>query len=209
MGGKPYVSPDMTDAPATPPSDPQVVLPRWLGLALRGMVLVAVGGLAWVLFQAATNMQPAGGLKAFQRGTLTALEIIPDPPAQPTQSFAGPDGAPASLLDYRGKVVLVNFWATDCAVCVKAMPQISVDQEDAGAEAKAKLAELTGGALPFYHDPRMTTVYPARARGFPTSILYDRNGRELARLAGEADWDDAVAMGLIGHAVALPAGPGS
>lgn len=214
--------PPAPETPATPEPAPRPSL-GWAGTAIKLMAALLIAGLAYVLFQAGTNHQAATGLSQFKRGTLTALEIIPDPPAQPEQKFTAPDGRQASLLDYRGKVILVNYWATWCPPCVKEMPTlsalheafkdqgfavvaISVDREMDVDKSRAMLAELTGGALTFYHDPRMETVYPARARGFPTSILYDREGREIARLAGEADWDDEVAHGLIAHALAQQTG---
>lgn len=215
--------PQPTPEPAAPPLPAPRPSLGWAGVAIKMMAALMIAGLAWVLFQAATNQQAASGLKQFQRGTLTALEIIPDPPAQPEQAFAAPDGSRASLLDYRGQVILVNYWATWCPPCVKEMPTlaalhdafkdqgfavvaISVDRPMDTDKSREMLAELTGGSLAFYHDPAMATVYPAGARGFPTSILYDREGRELARLAGEADWNDEVARGLVAHALAQQTG---
>jgi hypothetical protein len=74
---------------------------------------------------------------------------------------------------------------------------VSVDRESDKAEAKQKLEGLTKGVLRFYHDPRMAIVYPMQARGFPTSVLYDRQGKEVARLAGEADWHSPEAHAVI------------
>jgi thioredoxin-related protein len=74
---------------------------------------------------------------------------------------------------------------------------ISVDKPTEAEQAKKELADLSKGNLAFYHDPKMAIVYPLKARGFPTSILYDRQGKELARLAGEADWNSPEAQALI------------
>jgi hypothetical protein len=79
---------------------------------------------------------------------------------------------------------------------------ISVDKADEAEQAKKELAELSNDSLAFYHDPKMAIVYPLKARGFPTSILYDRQGKELARLAGEADWNSPEARALIQAAIA-------
>jgi hypothetical protein len=73
----------------------------------------------------------------------------------------------------------------------------SVDESVDLGDLKKELAELSRGNLAFYHDPKMAIVYPLKARGFPTSILYDREGKELARLAGEADWNSSEARALI------------
>jgi thiol-disulfide isomerase/thioredoxin len=150
----------------------------------------------------------------FKAGPLTGLEIADQAPAQPTETFTGADGKPVQLAAFKGKVVLINLWATWCAPCVTEMPTlaalqeglggkdfevvaISVDKENAATEAKDELAKLSKGALTFYHDPKMAIVYPLKARGFPTSILYDRQGKEIARLAGEADWNSPEARALI------------
>lgn len=222
---EPAPAPATAAGPAGPaqsgPARSGARIPRPLGLAIRLMALVAVTAVVVVAVLAATNQQGRSGIAQFQRGTLTALEVIPDPPPQPTQSFAGPDGTPTSLAAWRGRVILVNYWATWCPPCVKEMPTlaalheafeaqgfavvaISVDREGDAGTSRTELQRLTGGALEFHHDPAMATVYPARARGFPTSILYDRDGREIARLAGEADWNDTVARGLIAHALGVP-----
>jgi hypothetical protein len=79
---------------------------------------------------------------------------------------------------------------------------VSVDREDAKGEAKARLKELSDDKLTFLHDPRMSIVYPMKARGFPTSVLYNRQGVEIARLAGEADWASPQAHALIEAALA-------
>lgn len=157
-------------------------------------------------------------LSRFKVGSMGALEVRNDPPPQPTNSFADAAGAPTRLASFHGKVVLVNLWATWCAPCVTEMPMlaklqthfadkdflvlaVSVDQASNKEQAKSKLIELSNGTLPFFHDPRMSIVYPMKARGFPTSVLYDRQGKEIARLAGEADWDSPEAHALINAAL--------
>jgi thiol-disulfide isomerase/thioredoxin len=182
--------------------------------AIQLMVLTAVGAVLAVAFSAAVDQSSQPSLNRFDRGSLALLEFIPDPPSQPENHFAGPDGAEVSLADFRGKTVLVNLWATWCAPCVTEMPTlaalqrafpgdqfvvlpISVDKAEDAGMAAAKLAELSGGVLPFHHDPSMDVVFPMKARGFPTSVLYGPDGREIARLAGEADWASDEAKGLI------------
>jgi thiol-disulfide isomerase/thioredoxin len=202
-----------TDPQLTPPPT-RPVIDRRMTWALRFMLIVAVAGVLWVVFSAARNPAVPGGLERFRNGTLSALEAIPDPPPQPVEAFTAPDGSQTTLASYRGKVILVNYWATWCPPCVKEMPTlaaldaafagrgfdvvaISVDRADDADMARQELARLTSSQLSFYHDPTMQTVYPARARGFPTSILYDRQGREVARLAGEADWNAEEARALV------------
>lgn len=180
------------------------------------MLAAAVGlaGVLYVVFAASSNETAPSGLDRFSEGTLAKLEIIPDPPEQPLVAFTDADGAEVTLADFRGQVVLVNIWATWCPPCVKEMPTlaalhsayadqgfkvlaVSVDSVAERQIAKDQLASLSGGALSFFHDPNYGVVYPMKARGFPTSVLYDVHGREVARLAGEADWSSPQARGLI------------
>lgn len=178
-----------------------------LGALLIGIILYGV--------YRVVPISPGGkDYASFASGPLKGLEIANDPVPQPPDSFAGPDGSPTQLSAFRGKVVLVNLWATWCAPCVTEMPTlaalqqgmgdkdfkvvaISVDKANEAEAAKKELADLSKSRLTFYHDPKMAIVYPLKARGFPTSILYDRQGKELARLAGEADWNSPEARALI------------
>jgi thiol-disulfide isomerase/thioredoxin len=185
-----------------------------LGKAILATLVVGVVGALYVVFSAASNDHATMSLDRFASGALEKLEVIPEPPEQPSEAFLGPDGAQTTLAAYRGEVVLVNLWATWCPPCVKEMPTlaalqrdfagqkfrvvaISVDRAAEGLQAKAELDKLTGGALAFYHDPNYAVVYPMKARGFPTSVLYDASGREVARLAGDADWSSPEAKALI------------
>lgn len=191
--------------------------PKKAQWVLMGILLIGV--LLYGLYRIVPISHGGRDLAAFAAGPLKGLEIAKDPVPQPPNSFAGPDGTPTQLSAFHGKVVLVNLWATWCAPCVTEMPTlaglqramgdqdfkvvaISVDREKDTEKAKQELAELGKGSLAFYHDPKMAIVYPLKARGFPTSILYDREGKELARLAGEADWNSPEARALIQAAMA-------
>jgi thiol-disulfide isomerase/thioredoxin len=202
------------------PETPKFETPKAGNLWKLGAVgAVLIAGLLYGVFSALPNAVGGTDLSKFKVGALASLEIQPTPPPQPQNAFAGPDAKPVSLADFKGKVVLVNLWATWCAPCVTEMPMladlqadfkdrdfrvvaVSVDRADASVEAKARLNELSKGILPFFHDPKMSIVYPMKARGFPTSVLYDRQGNEIARLAGEADWNSPEAHALIEAALA-------
>ena len=183
----------------------------WIIGAISALILC---GLLYAVFKIMPNLVGGTDFSRFKVGEMSALDILRDPPMQPTQSFADASGASTTLAAFRGDVVLVNLWATWCAPCITEMPMladlqtefadtdlrviaVSVDRLDDRAQAKARLAQLSNGALAFYHDPRMAIVYPMKARGFPTSVLYDRDGKELARLAGEAKWNSNEAHALM------------
>jgi thiol-disulfide isomerase/thioredoxin len=181
-------------------------------MAAFGVLVV----LYW-LFAASAKREESGAAR-FAVGALAALEVSEKPPPQPAVDLIRIDAPPTTLAEHRGKVVLVNLWATWCAPCVEEMPSlavlqsaypadrlavlpISVDLAAQADDAAKRLAALSGGRLPFLHDPAYKVAYAVRARGFPTSILYDAQGREIARLSGSADWASPEARRLIDAAL--------
>lgn len=183
------------------------------------MLLAALAAIVYVLMRAGGLGDAPDGVARYATGSLARLQATRDPPVPPAAAFTGPDGAPVTLADFRGEVVLLNLWATWCPPCTGEMPTLgalqaayqgrglrvvaaSVDSVPDRETARGALAELSGGALTFYHDPNYILAYGLAARGFPTTILFDRNGAEIARLSGEADWNSPEAHALIDWALA-------
>ena len=120
--------------------------------------------------------------------------------------------APVSLADKRGRVVLMNFWATWCAPCVREMPSlkrlqaafdksvfevilISVDRDP---RVIAPFYERLGlDNMAVYHDPRSRLSRQPAIGGLPSTLLIDRNGNEVGRVAAAAEWDIPAALALI------------
>ena len=140
----------------------------------------------------------------------------------PNLALAGADGPATSLAALRGKVVLVNLWATWCSPCVREMPaldalqkalggpgfQVAAVSEDRGGApvVAAFLAERKLAGLPTYLDPTGDAARQLAARGLPTSVLVDAQGREVMRLEGGTDW---AAAGMIDKIRAVMAESGS
>ena len=138
--------------------------------------------------------------------------------AAPAAVFAGPDGKPAKLADFRGKPVLVNLWATWCAPCVKELP--TLDKLAAGGAVKVIAVSQDSGPHPsvvaFLKSHRIGTLEPYQdaqmglsgALGpdtvLPTSILFDADGKEVWRYIGDQDWTSADAAKLLSEAGAAP-----
>lgn len=127
-------------------------------------------------------------------------------PRQPPEfSFTDAAGATKTLADFRGRPLLINFWATWCPPCVAEMPALDRAQAALAREGWAVLALSSdrGGAAQvqgFYQrtrvrelevllDPRGAAARAFGARGLPTSVVINRQGQEVARLEGAAEWD--------------------
>ena len=124
--------------------------------------------------------------------------------AAPSTGFEDPDGAPASLADFRGGPVLVNLWATWCAPCVAEMPTLdrlaaregerlkvlTVSEDlDGRAKVEAFFARQGYRNLETWLDPRMALMSELKVTTLPTTIYYDASGRELWRVVGMEDWE--------------------
>ncbi|KAF0117877.1 MAG: redoxin domain-containing protein [Hyphomonadaceae bacterium] len=173
------------------------------------LVLILLAG----YFALSLNTQ-SHKLERFRTGGLAALEILNKAPQQPQQVFFDAQKKEITLADFRGNILVVNIWATWCGPCIEEMPSlanlraeykdkpieiiaISVDRADFAPNAKQKLEELSGGKLAFYHDPMMRIAFPIRAKGFPTTVIYDAQGVEIARVSGAANWDSPEARHLM------------
>jgi len=140
-----------------------------------------------------------------------------EPGPVPAITFTDGDGKEQTLSDWRGQVLLVNLWATWCAPCKVEMPSLDrlqaklggpdfkvlpISLDWSGPEKPRTFLErekLTN--LPLYLDNTRGIMNKVGATGLPLSILIDREGREIARLAGAAEWDSAEAEALIRKAI--------
>src|ERR687892_1259877 len=132
------------------------------------------------------------------------------------------DGETVDLGHFRGKVVLLNYWATWCPPCVREMPslnRLAAEMEGDGLAVVPVAIDRAGLAsvIPFYRDhgldrlaiyldPDRRTAYlsvgnPNNAAfalyGLPISYLVDRQGRVRGYIAGAVDWDSEAAKALL------------
>jgi len=159
-----------------------------------------------------------------------AAEVSPDVPGKgvdrshkgqpgPDISFKDPDGEDITLAEFRGTPVLVNLWATWCAPCVKELPTLDAlakTQRRDGAlgviavsqdmgphgSVEAFLQKLGATDLGAYHDPKMALSGALNAQVMPTTILFDREGREVWRYTGDLDWTGPEATKLLAEGAA-------
>jgi thiol-disulfide isomerase/thioredoxin len=214
-----------------------------LKYVLFAVIAVGVAVFLYVIAGALIKPSQPQSITSFRKGTLAMLEVpgaskprnprFPDldqgmsPAAAPAPDLAieGPDGKPIKFADFKGKVLVVNMWATWCAPCKEEMPTlgqlsaayatqplavvaISTDSPDTTkypgdtmdtAIARAKLELAKSPPLQFYHSPGLDVTFKFNppAAGLPTTVIYDKDGVERGRLSGGANWNSPEARALI------------
>lgn len=178
------------------PSRPDAAAPR-RRLLLLFVILVFAGVGGALMLRAPVGPALDGIPKGF------VLSDVPQ--AVPDLRFTDGEGRPRALADFRGKVVLLNVWATWCLPCRKEMPTLdrlqaalggggfevvalSIDRQ--GAEAvRTFYSEIGVRNLAVHVDAQGQALSALAAIGLPTTILIDAEGREIGGLMGPAEWD--------------------
>jgi thiol-disulfide isomerase/thioredoxin len=141
-------------------------------------------------------------------------EFVPSsqPFTAPAISLADTNGHSVELSELRGKLVLVNLWATWCEPCLREMPSLERLQsrlgeriavlavsEDRGGNKTVEpfIAKLGLKSVKIYIDPKSEVGHAFGARGLPTSFLIDREGNVLGRVEGAAEWDSPKILGIL------------
>ncbi len=193
-------------------------------------LLAAITGFAVVAIILSVTSAPPGGDVAqpqtgapaeIGKGGMSKLVRVAPPRPLGTVEFEDGEGRPHVLADWKGKVVLVNLWATWCAPCKEEMPGlgrlqakiggqdfavVAISLDRGGTERPAKFLKDAAPSLALYLDKSGRLMKTLRAPGLPLSVLIDREGREIARLAGSAQWDGPKAEAEIRAAIAAKSG---
>jgi len=146
---------------------------------------------------------PGAGGKTTRYASGFALWAAPRP--VPALAFQNGEGRALGLNDFRGKVVVMNIWATWCGPCREEMPTLDGLQAKLGGADLEVLAlsvdqagppvvreffkEIGIKHLKLYIDHSAQAMFALDVIGVPTTLLLDREGRELGRLVGTAKWD--------------------
>ena len=143
---------------------------------------------------------------AFEKPKLKNLVLIKNPKLYKDVIFMDVNQKNVNLDDFKGKLVILNFWATWCAPCKEEMPSldnlqvntrlnnlkifpINIGQEDV-AKSKFFFEELNIKNLNIYIDAPTTLAKKFSLRGIPTTILFNKEGKEFARIIGSIDFND-------------------
>ncbi len=192
--------------------------------ALWGAAAIGVAGVVYIIAQSSTKPSPPKGASAVPTASAThdvaqKLEHPADGSAAPDYAFVDADGKKVTAADFKGKVVVMNLWATWCAPCKLEMPTlaklareyagkpvavvaVSIDKPDEAAQAKAFIAQ--NAPLAFYNDPEAKLPWALKpgAVGMPTTLILGKDGLEHGRISGEADWSGAGAKAVVDKALA-------
>lgn len=144
-------------------------------------------------------------LHAQERG----MAPMPDLSPAPVLRLPDADGALVDLTSYRGKVVLVNFWASWCPPCRKELPSLSrlrklfgkdefeIFAVNVGEEPETAFDFIGNPNFPVLFDRDSKTMAAWPAKGMPTSLLIDRQGRIAFRALGGREFDAPGIVAII------------
>ena len=184
-------------------------------MATAVLLIGAIGGAAMLYANrdGGGKVSASSDLAVHAKGSLSKL-LTPAPTPAPDYVFKDAEGRNVRFADFKGRVAVVNLWATWCAPCKIEMPTlaalaehykdrddvavvtISMDVDKAVPEARAFIAD--NAPLAYYADPKFQLAFEFPGKGaMPQTVLLDRRGNVRAVLTGEADWASAEAKALV------------
>lgn len=159
-----------------------------------------------------------GEIAAMRSGDMMKLNFHSEAKTVSQQAYFKEDGSDGFLEDHKGKIVLLNFWATWCAPCRKEMPMLSELQTELGGDTFEVVTLATGrnappamkkffndigvDNLPLHRDPKQKIARDMGVLGLPITVILNKEGAEIARLRGDADWASQNAKDILSALIA-------
>ena len=159
-------------------------------------------------------------VEALREGDMRKLVVLAEPVAAPEIAFTDPAGAETTLAASNGRLRLVNFWATWCAPCRREKPALAALERDRQGDDFEVIAIATGRNSPdaiarfkeevgvtdlaTYLDPKGALASAMGVPGLPVTVVLNREGQEIARLMGGADWNAPSARAIVDYLTGLP-----
>ncbi len=182
-------------------------------LALAALLYGAICLTANAAAAAELSAADRATLKQLRGGDMVKLIVHTAPRDRITETFRDLYGNRLTLADYSGKVVLLNIWATWCPPCRAEMPSldrlagemegpdfalIALSTDRGGVERVAQFYDdFLIDNLDIMHDRSGNFARQAGVLGLPVTLSLDRQGREIARLLGDADWASPEARAIL------------
>jgi thiol-disulfide isomerase/thioredoxin len=186
------------------------------GRGLRLQRLMAGAVIAFTLLSAAPSRaqsQAEPQVKTEGSAFFSKLRRVQPGKAAPVAPFVTRSGSKLRLPEFRGRVVVLNLWATWCAPCLKELPMLArlqtqldpekavvlaVSQDSGGWRAVDPVwSKLQLSPLEALLDQEARLSTSLRATGLPLTLIYDANRKEVVRLFGYGEWDSTEAVTLI------------
>ena len=143
---------------------------------------------------------------ALEKPNIKNLALSKNPKIYEEIVFKDSSGEDVSLDDFKGKLLILNFWATWCAPCRKEMPSLDSLQSNSNfdnlkifpinlgqenfSKSDAFFKEIGIQNLDIYFDAPITLAKKLSLRGVPTTILFNKKGEEFGRIMGSIDFND-------------------
>jgi thiol-disulfide isomerase/thioredoxin len=193
---------------------PFALIPLLVGLGISGLYWFQSEPRKTEVASVTETAAPASGFsKALATGSMAGVIVHAERKDIPAFSFADDKGQELDLSKWKGRVVVLNLWATWCAPCRKEMPDlaklqtalggsdfevVALSLDRKGLEASKAFLQETGVTnLALYIEPEGKSLAALQALGLPATILIDRNGKEAARLLGPAEWASPEAQVMV------------
>ena len=177
------------------------------------LTVICVALLSAAAFYILVNSTAEAKACQIEDGVLGNFRMQDKELAAPDTTYFDSAGNEHRLTDLKGRGIVLNFWATWCAPCVREMPQlerlkelvaanqidvlaISQDRQGAVVVKKFYAANKLLG-LDILVDKGSRMIRSLKGRGLPTTVLFNKKGREVGRVIGMADWDSPEVVAFI------------
>ena len=171
--------------------------------------LLGLVGLLYTGFLAAANAGPVGA--ELLTGDMAKLVLAEAPMALPEVGLVDLQDAPHRLAEFRGKWLVVNFWATWCVPCrtemptlgrlQAAVPGLTVVTVAAGPNPVPAITRFLDEAgvtgVTVWRDPDQALAHQIGVLGLPVTLIVNPKGAEVGRLIGGAAWDAPEAQAVL------------
>ncbi len=177
---------------------------------MKGFLCIAIAAMA-------VSLAPTGAVQARSgppvEGQVQNFEVFPQPVETTDVTVLTKDGGKTTLNQFRGKYIVLNFWATWCGPCIRELPSLErldaalpddraqvvlVSQDRAGFKQTERFLKKLDVNFPDnFVDERLKFSRALGIVSLPTTLLIGPDGKEVGRLVGHAEWDSPEALALV------------